>query len=620
MSTQPLVVRKSVDSVVVHFAGDSGDGMQISGAEFSAASATLGNAVQTFPDFPAEIRAPAGTLAGVSGFQCRFSDRDIHTPGDEYDCLVAMNPAALAHAQRDLKSTGMALIDQDKFTLKEYEKAGVSPDLIERLEGKGVTVIPVPMTKLTLEAVDAIGLSRAQSRKCKNFFALGLVYWLYDRPIEHTLTWLKEKFADKPDVESANRLALEAGYRSALAMELFQQHYQVKAANLPTGDYRYLSGNQAMALGCVAAAALAEKPLFFASYPITPASDILHQLSQYTHLGIQPFQAEDEMAAAGAALGAAYGGALAVTSTSGPGLDLKMEMLGLAVMAELPMVVINVQRAGPSTGMPTKTEQSDLLAAIHGRHGEAPIPVLAPRTPSDCFDTIQQATALAQRHMTPVIVLSDAYLANGSEAWRIPEMASLPRQHYPLQRSTEDFQAFRRDPETLARPWAVPGTPGLAHRVGGLEKDLHAGSISYDPDNHQAMVHLRAEKLERIQATGEVLCPDGKPDTPFLVLGWGSTAGALQAAVRQLQAAGRPIRGVYARQVWPLPKNLQSLLEAHERIAVVELNLGQWASVIRSETGADLTSIVQVTGKPFRVDRLIHRLEQWMEGADHGTN
>ena len=485
-TTIPLAVKRvPLKTVVIHFAGDSGDGMQVAGMQFTHASAVIGNDVRTYPDFPAEIRAPAGTLPGVSGFQLSFSSQRIHTPGDHYDVLVAMNPAALKASLKNIKPGGILMIDEDKFTPKDLKKANIPDNPLEVASQLGCRVIRLPMTSLTIQALEGKSISRSQARKAKNLFALGVVYWLFHRPLEETVNWIKERFKENEVIIEANILALKAGYHYAITAGLFAEHYEVEAAPLPPGEYRQITGNQALAWGCVAAALSAKQTLLVCGYPITPASDILHMLAKYGAYGVKTFQAEDEIAAIGAAIGAAYGGALALTSTSGPGMDLKSEGLGLAVMAELPLVVVDVQRAGPSTGMPTKVEQSDLLTALFGRHGECPVPVLAPATPGDCFHIAIQAFHLAITYMTPVIILSDAQLANGAEPWKIPDLEDLPSIHLPYHQAGEAFKPYERDQNTLSRPWAIPGTAGLEHRIGGLEKEHETGNISYDPDNHQ---------------------------------------------------------------------------------------------------------------------------------------
>lgn len=595
--------------VVIRFAGDSGDGMQLTGSQFTNTSAMIGNDVQTFPDFPAEIRAPAGTLPGVSGFQLHFSSQDIHTPGDQVNVLVAMNPAALRVNLSDLEKNGVLIVNADAFEEKDLKKANYQQNPLESGELTGYQLFALPITELTFNAVKAIeGLSHSQARKCKNLFALGIVNWLFDRPLEPTLEWLSHKFKDKPVLAAANQQALRAGYNYALTTELFAERYTVKKAQLQPGRYRQITGNEALGLGCVAAAVQAKTSLLLSGYPITPASAILQQLAKYERLGIRVFQAEDEIAAVCAAIGAAYGGTLAVTSTSGPGLDLKGEGIGLAVMTELPLVIIDVQRAGPSTGMPTKTEQADLLAAIYGRHGECPVPVLAPATPSDCFHIMLEAFRIALNYMTPVIVLSDGYLANSAEPWLIPEIEELPALQLNFAKDAENFSPFARDSETLARSWAVPGMAGFEHRLGGLEKDKLSGNISYDPANHQAMVELRAEKMNKVADSIPNLTVHGAATGKLLVIGWGSTQGAIRTAVEELQSFGESVSMIHLRHLYPFPKNLPEILQAFDHVLVPELNLGQLACLLRSEFLIDVISFSKVTGKPFLISELRTRM------------
>lgn len=595
--------------VVIRFAGDSGDGMQLTGTQFTNTSAIIGNDVQTFPDFPAEIRAPAGTLPGVSGFQLHFSSHDIHTPGDQVNVLVAMNPAALRVNLADLEKGGVLIINADAFEEKDLKKAHYLQNPLESGELVGYQLFALPITELTFNAVKEVaGLSHSQARKCKNLFALGIVNWLFDRPLEPTLDWLTHKFKDKPTLAAANQQALRAGYNYALTTELFAERYTVKKAQLQPGRYRQITGNEALGLGCVAAAAQANTSLLLSGYPITPASAILQQLAKYERFGVKVFQAEDEIAAVCATIGAAYGGTLAVTTTSGPGLDLKGEGIGLAVITELPMVIIDVQRAGPSTGMPTKTEQADLLTAIYGRHGECPVPVLAPATPSDCFHIILEAFRIALNYMTPVIVLSDGYLANSAEPWLIPSVEQLPVLKLKFATNAENFSPFTRNPETLARNWAVPGMAGFEHRLGGLEKDKQSGNISYDPTNHQDMVELRAEKMRKVAESIPDLIVQGAPTGKLLVIGWGSTQGAIRTAVEELQSLGEEVSMIHLRHLYPFPKNLATILKGFDRILVPELNLGQLTSLLRSEFLIDVTSYPKITGKPFLVSELRTRM------------
>ena len=602
---------KTLDRVVVRFAGDSGDGMQLAGDRFTASSAIFGNDLVTLPDFPAEIRAPAGTVAGVSAFQIHISDHDIFTPGDHPNMLVAMNPAALKAHVGDLEPGAAILLNSDAFDERSLQKAGYAAD--PRADGSlsGFKVYEVPMTSLTLEAVKPSGTKARDAERSKNFFALGLVSWMYSRPTEPTFEWLAKRFANNEMVREANTLAFKAGWNFGETAEIFESAYEVKPAHLDAGTYTNISGNTALAWGIVAAGQLAKLPVLLGSYPITPASDVLHELSKHKNFGVRTFQAEDEIAGVSAALGAAYGGALGVTTTSGPGLDLKAEAIGLAVSLELPLVVIDIQRGGPSTGLPTKTEQADLLHALYGRHGEAPLPVVAPSTPGDCFYIAIEAARLALKYRTPVIVLSDGYLANGAEPWRIPDVATLPdlSGEFEMARvpnkiladGSEVFWPYLRDPETLARPWAVPGTPGLMHRIGGLEKSDGAGNVSYDPVNHDLMVRLRAQKVAGIASDippVEVDDPVGKAE--LLVLGWGSTYGAISAAVRAVRAAGADVAHVHLRHMNPFPRNLGDVVRSYKRVLVPEVNLGQLRKLVRSEFLVDAQGLNKVSGLPLR--------------------
>lgn len=613
-TTIPLTVKRTpIETVVLHFAGDSGDGMQVVGMQFTQSCATMGNDVRTFPDYPAEIRAPAGTIPGVSGFQLSFSEHPIHTPGDRYDVLVAMNPAALKVSLKNLVRGGILILDKDKFTEKEYKKAGYAENPLVNENLTEFRVIELPMTSLTLKALESIKISRAAARKCKNMFALGAVYWLYHRPLEDTKEWIKERFKEQHEVIEANVTALRAGYHYAITAELFAEHYSVKAAKLPAGEYRQITGNQALAWGCVAAATQANQSLLVCGYPITPASDILHLLAKASGFGIKTFQAEDEIAAIGAAIGAAFGGELALTTTSGPGLDLKSEALGLAVMTELPLVVVDVQRAGPSTGMPTKVEQSDLLTALYGRHGECPIPVLAASTPGDCFYMILEAFRIAVEYMTPVILLSDAYLANSAEPWKIPNSQELPKLSLKYAQPTTGFLPYQRDPQTLVRPWAIPGTTGLEHRIGGLEKEHESGNISYDPDNHQKMVNLRAAKIQGIANSLPALEILGAPTGEILIIGWGGTYGTIRTVIEQLQAKNHSITFVHLRYLHPIQKELRDIIKNFSQVVVVELNTGQLCQILRSHYLVDAKSINKVAGLPFGVAELHERLMPYLE-------
>ncbi len=602
-----------VDRVVIRFAGDSGDGMQLAGDRFTASSAIFGNDIATFPDFPAEIRAPAGTVAGVSAFQIHISDHDILTPGDHPNVLVAMNPAALKAHVPDLEPGAAILLNSDAFDERSLQKAGYVADPRTDHSLDSFKVYEVPMTSLTMEAVKPSGTKARDAERSKNFFALGLVSWMYSRPPEPTLEWVAKRFAGNDMVRQANTLAFKAGWNFGETAEIFESAYEVKPAHLPAGTYTNISGNTALAWGVVAAGQLAKLPVFLGSYPITPASDVLHELSKHKNFGVRTLQAEDEIAGVGSALGASYAGALGVTTTSGPGLDLKAETIGLAVSLELPLLVIDIQRGGPSTGLPTKTEQADLLQAMYGRHGEAPVPVLAPSTPGDCFYTVIEAARIALKYRTPVILLSDGYLANGAEPWRIPEVSDLPdlsadvRQasspNKVLPDGSEVFWPYLRDTETLARPWAVPGTPGLMHRIGGLEKADGSGNVSYDPANHDLMVRLRAQKVAGIARDippAEVDDPDGVGGADLLVLAWGSTYGAVQAAVRAVRAGGRRVAHLHLRHLNPFPANLGDVLRAYRKVLVPEVNLGQLRRLVRAEYLVDAEGLNKVSGQPFR--------------------
>jgi 2-oxoglutarate ferredoxin oxidoreductase subunit alpha len=597
---EPEQAQALVESVIIRFAGDSGDGIQTTGALFTQDSAFVGHDVSTLPDFPAEIRAPAGTLAGVSSFQLNFSSRSIHTPGDRPDVLVAMNPAALQAHLGDLIPGGMVILNADAFTPQQFRKAGLAGDPREDGSLDGYAVHSLPVTSVTLKAVEPLGLGRSRAERCKNMFTLGVVCWLYDRDTEVVERLIEAKFGGDEATAEANRLALRAGHAYAGTIRLVPHRYHVGRADLPPGRYRRITGNSATALGFVAASRLAGQPLLFASYPITPASDILHELAKLRHFGVKAAQCEDEIAAIGAAVGAAYGGALGLTATSGPGLCLKSEAIGLAVMAELPVVIVDVQRGGPSTGLPTKTEQADLLLAMFGRHGESPVAVVAPRSPSDCFHMAIEAFRIAVRHMCPVVLLSDGYLANGSEPWRVPDPAELPEIAVEFATSPEGFLPYARDPETLARPWAIPGTPGLEHRIGGLEKRDGSGEVCYEPENHERMVRLRAGKIERI-AQGlpptEVLGPER---AELLVLGWGSTYGAIRTAVERAQAAGRPVACAHLRYLNPLPADLGDVLARYRQILVPELNSGQLRLLLRARFLRDIEGLNKIQGQPFR--------------------
>ncbi len=611
---------QKLDHVIIRFAGDSGDGMQLAGDRFTQETAVFGNDLSTMPNFPAEIRAPAGTLAGVSSFQLQFADHDILTPGDAPDVLIAMNPAALKANIKDLPRGRDLIVNTDEFTKRNLTKVGYEGSPLEDNSLEPYNVHAVPITSMTVKALEDYEITRKDAERAKNMFALGMLSWLYDRPAEGTLGFLKAKFATKPEIMAANVAAFRAGWNFGETTEAFSVRYEVKPAPLKPGTYRNISGNTALAYGLVAASQLAGLPLFLGSYPITPASDILHELAKHKRFGVRTFQAEDEISAVGAALGASFGGSLAVTSTSGPGMLLKAETVGLAVSVELPLIVCDIQRAGPSTGMPTKTEQGDLLAAMFGRNGESPVPIVAPASPADCFNAAIEAARIAVKYRTPVILLSDGYLANGSEPWRIPDTASLPdlSREFAFAEpagpadggAAGEFEPFRRDPVTLARPWAIPGTPGLEHRIGGIEKADITGTISYDPDNHDRMVRLRQAKIDGIAADlapVEVDDPDG--DARVLVLGWGSTFGSIGAAVRRARQAGHSVAQAHLRHLNPFPPNLADVLRRYNKVLVPEINLGQLALVLRGRFLVDVISYNQVRGLPFRAAELAGVIE-----------
>jgi 2-oxoglutarate/2-oxoacid ferredoxin oxidoreductase subunit alpha len=611
---------QKLDHVIIRFAGDSGDGMQLAGDRFTQETAVFGNDLSTMPNFPAEIRAPAGTLAGVSSFQLQFADHDILTPGDAPDVLIAMNPAALKANIKDLPRGGDLIVNTDEFTKRNLTKVGYEGSPLEDGSLEQYNVHAVPITSMTVKALEAFDITRKDAERAKNMYALGMLSWLYDRPADGTLGFLKAKFATKPEIMAANVAAFQAGWNFGETTEAFSVRYEVKPAPLRPGTYRNISGNTALAYGLVAASQLAGLPLFLGSYPITPASDILHELAKHKRFGVRTFQAEDEIAAVGAALGASFGGSLSVTATSGPGMLLKAETIGLAVSVELPLIVCDIQRAGPSTGMPTKTEQADLLAAMFGRNGESPVPVIASASPADCFNAAIEAARIAVKYRTPVILLSDGYLANGSEPWRIPDTASLPdlSQEFAFAEpagpadggAAGEFEPFRRDPVTLARPWAIPGTPGLEHRIGGIEKADITGTISYDPDNHDRMVRLRQAKIDGIAADlapVEVDDPDGA--ARVLVLGWGSTFGSIGAAVRRARRAGHSVAQAHLRHLNPFPPNLADVLRRYDQVLVPEINLGQLALVLRGRFLVDVISYNQVRGLPFKAAELADVIE-----------
>jgi 2-oxoglutarate ferredoxin oxidoreductase subunit alpha len=610
---------QKLDHVIIRFAGDSGDGMQLAGDRFTQETAIFGNDLSTLPNFPAEIRAPAGTLPGVSSFQLHFADHDILTPGDAPDVLIAMNPAALKANIKDLPRGGDLIVNTDEFTKRNLTKVGYDASPLDDGSLEQYHVHAVPITSMTVKALESFEITRKDAERAKNMFALGLLSWLYDRPTDGTLGFLKSKFAGRPEIMAANLAAFQAGWNFGETTEAFSVRYEVKPARLTPGTYRNISGNTALAYGLIAASQLAGLPLFLGSYPITPASDILHELAKHKRFGVRTFQAEDEIGAVGAALGASFGGSLAVTSTSGPGMLLKAETIGLAVSVELPLIVCDIQRAGPSTGMPTKTEQADLLQAMFGRNGESPVPIVAPASPADCFDAAIEAARIAVKYRTPVILLSDGYLANGSEPWRIPDTASLPDLSAEFAFAAApgsgdegggEFEPFRRDPATLARPWAVPGTPGLEHRIGGIEKADVTGEISYDPDNHDRMVRLRQAKIDGIAADIEPLSvddPDG--NARVLVLGWGSTYGSVGAAVRRVRNEGHSLAQAHLRHLNPFPANLGDVLRRYDKVLLPEINLGQLALLLRGRFLVDVISYNRVRGLPFRAAELAGVIE-----------
>jgi 2-oxoglutarate ferredoxin oxidoreductase subunit alpha len=586
--------------------------MQLAGTQFTNTSALVGNDVATFPDFPAEIRAPRGTKAGVSGFQIHFSSSEIYTPGDTVDALVAMNPAALITNLEDLRPGGILVANEGSFDKKGLEQAGYATNPLEDGSLSSYRVHSVDMTKLTRLAVEGLGLSQKEADRCRNFFAMGLVFWLYDRPLEPTLRYIEEKFGKRPEVAQANTQALKSGYHFGETVEAMQVQYKVDKAKLPPGTYHSIMGNTALAWGLIAAAHQSGKRLFLGAYPITPASDILHELARHKNFDVLTFQAEDEIAAVTAAIGAAFAGQMGVTASSGPGIALKAEALGLAVMTELPMLVINVQRGGPSTGLPTKTEQADLLQALYGRNGECPIPIIAACSPADCFDVAQEAWRLATRYMTPVFLLSDGYIANGSEPWRIPDVSDLSKisiTHPESPPNGDAFMPYERD-ERLARPWAVPGTPGLEHRIGGLEKQDITGNVSYDPANHQHMIDTRAKKVANIAQDIPLQKVDGPESGKLLVLSWGGTFGACTTAVKKAQRAGKSVAHCHLRYLNPFPRNFAEILTKYDKVLVPELNMGQLLMVVRAHFLIDAIGLNKVQGKPFSVSEIVERIDE----------
>jgi 2-oxoglutarate ferredoxin oxidoreductase subunit alpha len=604
--------REVIDQAVIRFAGDSGDGMQITGSQFTNTVAIYGNDIATFPDFPAEIRAPAGTVPGVSGFQLNFSSGEVYTPGDSVDVLVAMNPAALKVNIADLKANGILIVNSDSFEEADLRKAHVTSNPLEDNTLDKFRVFPVGLQRLTRAALQHLGLDAKSMDRCKNFFALGMCYWLYNRSMDPTVRWIDDKFSKKPLLSEANKLALKAGYSYCEATEAFQISYEIPPAQLTPGTYRNLSGNQALAIGFVTAAQKAGLKLYLGSYPITPASDILHELSKYKNFGVLTFQAEDEIAAITSSIGAAYSGALAITTTSGPGMALKTEALGLAVMTELPLIVCDIQRGGPSTGLPTKTEQADLLQAMFSRNSEAPIPVLAPSTPGDCFWTALEASRIALKYMVPVIILSDGYLANGAEPWRIPTAEEIPPIPVKFATNPEGFFPYKRDPQTLARPWAIPGTPGLEHRIGGIEKQEVTGNVNYEPLNHEKMVRIRAAKVEAIRQDIPDVTPAGDPEGDLLLVSWGSTFGSVTQAVKEQREKGRKIGHLHLRHLNPLPGNVGEVLKRYKKVLVPELNMGQLLLLLRAKYLVDAVGLNKIQGRPFKQSELEQKIEEML--------
>jgi len=609
----PQRKRETLEHAVIRFCGDSGDGMQITGNQFTNTVALYGNDIATFPDYPAEIRAPAGTLPGVSGFQVHFSSHDVYTPGDSVDALIAMNPAALKTNLSDLKPNGILIVNLDDFGETDLHKAQMTSSPLEDHSLDAYRLFPVELTKLTRASLKDLGLDNKTVDRCKNFFALGMCYWLYNRSLDTSLRWIEDKFKSKPALAQANRTAMQAGYSYCEATEAFQVSYEIPPAKLAPGFYRNVSGNTALAMGFVAASQKAGIPLFLGSYPITPASDILHELSTYKNFGVVTFQAEDEIAAITSAIGAAYAGSLGITTTSGPGMALKTEALGLAVAVELPLVICDIQRGGPSTGLPTKTEQADLLQALFGRNSEAPIPVLAPATPGDCFWIALEASRIAIKYMVPVIILSDGYLANGAEPWKIPDVSQLPEIPVHFETNPVNFRPYRRNPETLARPWAIPGTPGLEHRIGGLEKQDVTGNINSEPLNHEKMVRLRAEKVAGIVQDIPDVVPAGDPSGDLVIVAWGSTHGAVTAALKAQREKGRRIGHVHLRHLNPLPKNLGEVLGRYDKVLVPEMNMGQLVMLLRAKYLVDAHAYNKIQGKPFKKSEIENKIEELLD-------
>ena len=613
---RPIVPEK-LGEVVIRFAGDSGDGMQLTGSQFTNTSALIGNDLSTLPDFPAEIRAPAGTLPGVSAFQVRIADHDIHTPGDAPDVLVAMNPAALKKELKDLKPNGILIANTDEFDERNLARCGQTTNPLEDGSLAGYRLFQVPLTTMTRRTLEGSGLDTKSMDRCKNMFALGMCYWLFSRPLENTIGYLEKQFAKKPHLAEANIKVLRAGWNFCDITELFHTRYEVPPAPLEPGLYRNITGNVALAMGLIAASRQSGLPLFLGAYPITPASDVLHELARYKTFGVTTFQAEDEIAAVCAAIGASFGGALGVTASSGPGIALKAEAMNLAIMTELPLVVCDIQRGGPSTGLPTKTEQADLLQVMFGRNGESPLPVIAASSPKDCFEVAMEAVRIATRYMVPVVLLSDGYIANGSEPWKLPNIEDLPDLRVPFHTDPETFKPYLRDPETLARPWAIPGTAGLEHRIGGIEKQEVTGNVSYDPENHERMVHLRAEKVARIAREIPPLEVHGDETGELLVLGWGSTAGAITGAVNSARELGLRVSRAHLRYLNPFPSNLAEVLSRFDKVLLPEMNLGQLAMLLRARFLKDVITYSKVQGRPFTRQEIYDRILETLELDRH---
>ncbi|HET9229154.1 MAG TPA: 2-oxoacid:acceptor oxidoreductase subunit alpha [Thermoanaerobaculia bacterium] len=608
---------EKLDEVVIRFAGDSGDGMQMTGTQFTNTSALFGNDLSTLPDFPAEIRAPAGTLPGVSAFQVRIADYDIHTPGDAPDVLVAMNPAALKKELKDLKPNGVVIVNTDEFNDRNFARASYSANPLEDGSLSSYRVFQVPLTTMTRRTLEGMGLDNKSMDRCKNMFALGMCYWLFSRPLENTVVWLNKQFAKKPVIAEANVKVLKAGWNYCDITEAFHTRYEVPAATLEPGLYRNITGNTALALGLIAASRRSGLPLYLGAYPITPASDVLHELAHFKNYGVVTFQAEDEIAAICAAIGASFGGAMGVTVSSGPGIALKSEAMNLAVMTELPLIICDIQRGGPSTGLPTKTEQADLLQVMFGRNSESPMPIVAASSPKDCFEVAMEVMRLATKYMTPVMLLSDGYIANGSEPWKLPQVENMPDLRTEFRTNPEGFHAYERNAETLARPWAIPGTPGLEHRIGGIEKEDITGNVSYDPENHEKMVRIRAEKVARIANDIPPVQVHGDETGELLVLGWGSTSGAITGATNIAHKMGMRVSRAHLRHLNPFPANLGEVLSRFDKVLVPEMNLGQLALLLRARYLKDVISYSKVQGQPFTKQEILQKIHEILELNAH---